>query len=134
VVNLGMIPGINIWNGGTKACWTQPNGTLGRIWGSQADPSVRGTIQTCSQVNEPSANSDQWVASPALLRQTIDAAVTDPDAPIFLGWTHVGPDDTGNSWSVMAKYETRSDFVSALHYWNTKGAQRTNGTGWRTAK
>jgi hypothetical protein len=133
-VNLGMIPGINIWNGGTKACWTQPNGTLGRIWGSQAPSSVRGTVQTCSQVNEPSENTDQWVASPALLRQTIDAAVTDPDAPMFLGWTHVGPDDTGNSWSNMSQYESRSDFVSALKYWNTTGASRTNGTGWRPAK
>jgi hypothetical protein len=134
VVNLGMIPGINVWNGGNKACWTQPNGTLGRIYGSQEDASVRGTIQTCSQVNEPAANSQNWVASPALLRESIDAAFTDPAAPMFLGWTHVGPDDTGNSWSNMALYESRSDFVSALQYWNTKGASRTNGTGWRTPK
>jgi hypothetical protein len=135
-VNLGMIPGINVWNGGSKACWTQPNGTLGRIRGSQEPAGVRGTTQTCSQVNEPAANSDQWVASPALLKSAIDAAVADLDAPIFLGWTHVGQDDIdhGVSWAAMEPFEGRSDFVNAFKYWNTKGASRATFHGWRTAK
>jgi hypothetical protein len=136
MADVGMIPGINVWNGGNKACWTQPNGTLGRIRGSQEPEGVRGTTQTCSQVNEPAANSENWVASPALLKSAIDAAVTDADAPVFLGWTHVGQDDIdhGVSWAVMDQYETRSDFVNAFKYWNTKGASRATFNGWRAAK
>jgi hypothetical protein len=68
------------------------------------------------------------------MRSTIDAAVLDPDAPIFLGWTHVGDDDTNVSWWVMHDLERRSDFKAAFEYWNTKGATRSSWNGWRVAK
>jgi Concanavalin A-like lectin/glucanases superfamily len=132
-VNLGMIPGINVWNGGNKTCWTQPGGSSGRIYGSQEEPSIRGDFVSCSSLPNP-ANSINWVASPQLLRSAIDAAVLDPDAPIFLGWTHVSDDDTGVSWFVMHDLERRSDFKAAFEYWNTKGATRSSWNGWRNAK
>jgi hypothetical protein len=44
-VNLGMIPGINIWNGGDKTCWTQPGGSSGRIYGSEEDATIRGDFR-----------------------------------------------------------------------------------------
>jgi hypothetical protein len=132
-VNLGMVPGLNIWNGGNKSCWTQPGGSSGRIYGSEEDASIRGDFVSCSSLPNPT-NSIQWVASPQLIRSTIDAAVLDPDAPIFLGWTHVSDDDTNVSWFVMHDLERRSDFKAAFEYWNTAGASRTTWNGWRAAK
>jgi len=132
-VSLGMIPGINIWNGGDKTCWTQPGGSSGRIYGSEESPSLRGSFESCqSQPNPP--NPIRWAASPQLLRSAIDAAVLDPDAPIFLGWTHVAAKDSSASWFVMYDKERRSDFKAAFEHWNTKGATRSSWNGWRTAK
>jgi hypothetical protein len=131
-VGLGMIPGINLWNGGDKSCWTQPNGSSGRIYGSEEPSSIRGTFQSCASNPSP-PNATRWVVSPALLRSAIDAAVADLDAPFFAGWTHVHPGTTA-SWGVMETLETRGDFVAALDYGITKGADRNTGRGWRPAK
>jgi concanavalin A-like lectin/glucanase superfamily protein len=131
-VNLGMIPGINLWNGGSKACWTQPNGSSGRIYGSDEDASLRGTFESCSANPNP-PNSSRWVVSPTLLRATVDAAVADPDAPFFAIWTHVRPGISA-SWGVMEQYEGRSDFVNALNDMITQGATRSSWNGWRPAK
>jgi hypothetical protein len=135
MADLGMIPGINIWNGGDKECWdAKNNGTShGRIYGSQAEPaSIRGTFESCASNPNP-PNSTNWVASPTLLQSAIDAAVADPDAPFFAGWTHVVPGTTA-SWGVMEPLETRGDFVAAFDYWITEGATRTSWNDWRPAK
>jgi hypothetical protein len=128
-----MIPGINLWNGGDKSCWTQPDGRSGRIYGSEEGSDIRGTFVSCASMPNP-VNTIKWVSSPQLLRSAIDAAVADPDAPVFFGWTHVGPEDTGVSWWSMSHLEPRADFKAALEYWNTKGATRAISTGWRPAK
>jgi hypothetical protein len=131
-LNLGMIAGINVWNGGNKTCWTQPDGRHGLIHGSEALPeSEKGDFVNCP--GTPPHNSEVWVASPDLLRSAINAAAARDSVPLFIGWTHVVPGEQ-QSWGVMEDEERRGDFRAAFEHWVTTGNSRSTGSGWRQAK
>jgi hypothetical protein len=134
MVNLGMIPSMNLWNGGNTACWDgRNNGTSsGRIYGSEESSTVRGTFESCASNPNPSS-AIRWVASPALLRAAMDAAVTDPDAPFFDLWTHISSHSPGSTQG-FGVYELRQDFEDALDDMITTGATRSSWNGWRQAK
>ncbi|MGH7513047.1 MAG: sugar-binding protein, partial [Gemmatimonadales bacterium] len=134
LVNLGMVPGHNIWSGGTVTCWDYlfTGSSSGRIWGTfsqNTPPDPPGKTASCST---PYGQQTRWSSTPAIVRSAIDAAFNDPDAPFFNMWTH-----TSSSVSYLApyvQYENRNDFISALDYTITKGATRSTWNGWRPAK
>jgi len=128
-INLGMIPGINIWSGGKTGCWDYKDtgSSSGRIHGSESN--TPGRMDACGTTT----TNVFWVASPGFLRTVFDAARTDPDAPFFSGWNHVD-ESAPASTQVMDTLETRKDFVFAFEHWINTGANRTSWGGWRTPK
>jgi hypothetical protein len=130
-INLGMIPGLNIWNGGKTGCWDylDTESSSGRIRGSE-DKDNPAQMVPCST---PANTSEFYVASPGFMRTVIDAAVADSAAPFFSGWTHID-ESSPSSVQVMAQFETRKDFVNSLDYWINTGASRSSWAGWRTPK
>jgi hypothetical protein len=130
-INLGMVPGHNLWNAGADDCWDYQNtgSSSGRIHGQASDVGTPGKFDSCAT---PTGSETRWVSSPAVLRASIDAAYSNPDAPFFAAWTHIYP-----NWNPQEPWKSiqhGSSYVAALDYWITKGATRTTWNGWRTAK
>jgi hypothetical protein len=126
-LDLGMVMGLNTLNHGEDTCWDYlANGSSkGRIRGQ--NQSANGGVP-CSQGTGGEIN---WLASPDFLREMIDAAVQDPDAPFLNMWTHIYPASNDQEF---LQYEVRSDYVDAYEYMIDKGEERKSWNGWRPAK
>jgi hypothetical protein len=131
-LKLGMVIGINHLNHGQQGCWDYLND--GKSWGR-----IRGQNQSnggagvaCGQGTGGEIN---WLASPDFLREIMEAAMDDRDAPFVTSWTHV-PETGGPDYLDPAFFdlETRSDYVSAFKDMIDLGRQRSQWNGWRTAK
>ena len=137
--NLGMVPGHNFLDGGfytnfipgAPGCWDYNNNgsSSGLVKGTFSGSDPAGAEYACN--NRP-ADETRFLSSPALLRAMIDATWNDPDAPMFIMWTHA--QSNIDSQLPFIPYEARSDFVAALDYMISKAASRTSWSGWRTAK
>jgi hypothetical protein len=141
-LNMGMVPGINWWAGGTghrgetsldgvNSCWRidYPSTRLGYIVGiDQAAPYSEGAKYDCGALP---TGVTRTVASPDWIKHWADVVSADADAPFVAIWRHPLDSSTIPGAEVLGK---RSDFVSALDYAITKTASRSTWTGYRTPK
>lgn len=148
IVNLGMIPGNNLqdggfWiktdtNNGVPTCWNYLNDTVpssGVIMGTLA-PTVaqRGLGAACSTL--PGSAGTRMHCPPDQIRAFADAVWNDPDAPFVVQWTHVYPtfqSDAG-AQTRFATLEGRSDFVAAFDYLLDRCNSRPSANALRTPK
>jgi PKD repeat protein len=133
-LNMGMIPGLNFIDGGIKtnfdgvtACWNcGPSGASGILKGSYTGVDPDATFYPCGNVK---AGENRFCPNPDWIRRFADVVSTDFDAPLTSGF---GP--YSGSVSEFVPIYNRSDMKSALSYYITTCAARTQFNGFRTPK
>jgi cellulose/xylan binding protein with CBM9 domain/fibronectin type III domain protein len=136
-VNVGTIPSMNLWDGGGNVCWDYRNtgSSSGRIHGSLLTGTNPGTYYGDGEDCGVQAVGTYWMMSPAVMRETIDAAFNDPDFPVFTFWGHVLNNNMPDTSEARYQaYEARSDIVSGLDYVITKAASSGATHHWRPTK
>jgi cellulose/xylan binding protein with CBM9 domain/fibronectin type III domain protein len=139
-VGLGTIPGLNLWDGGGGAqqnsCWDYLNtgSSSGRIHGTLQTGVTDGHGQAQGEPCSTTPTGTYWVTSPAVMRETIDAAAADLDFPLFTVWTHVLNNGNTAAGARLQALEARADFVAGLDYMINKGASQQPSNRWRPTK
>lgn len=133
-VNLGMIPGLNLWNGGL---FKDFDGVTGPWDTGQGFGYLGGSVDdfpfTFFGPSTSFTNGRRMVCSPAWLQHWIEIVVTDSQAPFAGIWTNSGP-STSVMDSRAVALQASAAFVSVLQGGITTFAARTSYTGLRPAK
>lgn len=145
-LDMGMIPGLNWWNGGigvtpiqtansgVNTCWDMRNdgSSNGILTGENASaPFVRYAPMECGASRTGLVST---IASPAWIRKWADIVSADPDAPFASVWTYPQPGAPPGGEGEAEALAARSDYVAAWNYALGKMNARTQWNGFRTAK
>lgn len=144
-MNLGMIPGLNWWNGGIRAqddgklgglsyCWDMQN--TGSSSGFIVGTGNRGVYADMQRVNctSPFSDTNKTVVQPDYFRHWANVVKLDTDAPFAMIWQWPEGGSLGVDEAAAIELELRPDFTRAFDDVITTLHSRTSWSGWRTAK
>jgi len=145
-LNLGLVPGLNLWNGGigvtpiqssnsgVQTCWDAKNDGVsnGILCGENASsPYTRYAYQDCGASRTGLVST---ISSPAWIRKWADTVSALSWAPFASIWTYPMPGAPPGGEGEAEALIVRSDFVAAMDYMINKCNARTSWDGYRTAK
>lgn len=134
-VNLGMVPGLNLWNGGI---FSTLDG-VAAIWNTgQGIGYIAGSTDTVPLIFLPSNtvfqnNSRRVVCPPDWIRHWADVVAADSLAAFGLIWSNSGPNTSVTDSRAVALQGSQA-IIDALEYANTAMRARVSFAGLRPAK
>lgn len=133
--DMGVIPSLNLWAGGigldflgVSGDWDTdgPEGSSQLGWVIAIQRPGEGTATTTLP------DSIAFVASnPDWIKKYFDLMAADADIPCAFMWQHA---TATNQASSFLSYYQRPDYIAAMDYAITVGANRSSFSGWRDAK
>lgn len=144
-INMGMIPGFNLQDGGSNTCWNNTFSTpaaSGRTSGtfvSTGTNIVKGTHYACSFGEGTPVKNTRWTSNPTEVRAAVDGmmaiAAVKNQAPAFMMWTYPQSAAMGASvYPFFLGLFGRQDYIDAMDYQITTLNARATWAGWRTPK